>query len=361
MLPNDKIRIGVIGVGSIAETAHLPGYLAAHDLCEVVALCDERPARLEELKQKFPKAQGFTQWEDLLAGGVVDAISVCTPNRLHAAPTITALERGIHVLCEKPLGGDGAEARAMCAAAQASGAILQVGLQLRFSQTTSFLREFIRQKKMGSVQYVRAQAMRRRGVPPWGNFIEKSVQGGGPLIDIGVHILDLAIHLMGDPNPVSVTGQTWNTLGTNPEITNFWGDYDRSRFTVEDFAVGMIRFDNGSVVTLESSFMSNGEADPFLLQLYGTKAGAILRPTGSGDEPLRIFREEGKQFFNMTPAFMPSVPPPYEQEVRVFLESIRDGKASPIPGEHGLKLNAIFDALYASAESGREEPVLLLS
>lgn len=356
----NRLRIGVVGVGSIADMAHLPGYVAASDLCEIVALCDDRPDRLAEMAEKYGAQQTFSSHTAMLEGAELDAMSVCTPNRMHHAPTIAALERGIHVLCEKPLGATAEEARAMCLAARKSGAVLQVGLQLRFSGPTTFLRNFMAEGGLGQVQYVRAQAMRRRGVPPWGNFIEKSVQGGGPLIDIGVHILDLAIHLMGDPNPVSVTGQTWNTLGTNPEITNFWGDYDRSRFTVEDFAVGMVRFDNGAALTLESSFMSNGEADPFLLQLYGTGGGAILRPTG-GDEPVRIFREERQQFFNMTPAFIPQVAPPYEQEVRVFLNSILSQTPSPIPGEHGLKLNAIFDALYTSAESGKEEPVRLLS
>ncbi len=151
----------------------------------------------------------------------------------------------------------------MVRAARKSGLILQVGMNNRFTGPAQFMKQYIDDGNLGDVYYARAQALRRRGVPGWGVFIDKEKQGGGPLIDIGVHILDLTLHFMGFPKPVSASGMTWNHLGTNPALFNNWGDYDRAKFTVEDFAVGLIRFDNGAVVVLESSFMGNLEGDPF--------------------------------------------------------------------------------------------------
>jgi predicted dehydrogenase len=192
-------------------------------------------------------------------------------------------------------------------------------------------------------------------VPGWGVFIDKEKQGGGPLIDIGVHILDLTLFFMGHPKPVAASGKTWDMLGKNPELWNAWGDYDREKFTVEDMAVAFIRFENGAVVTLESSFMSNLEGDPFETQLFGTKAGAVVRAWGA--EPVKIFTEQNRQLFNLTPVNVPHIESSHSEEVRAFVEAVQQGAPSPVPGEHGLILNAIFDAIYKSSETGREEPI----
>jgi predicted dehydrogenase len=248
------------------------------------------------------------------------------------------------------------EAKLMCRAAKDSGKILQVGFQLRFAAPGVFMKDYINKGHMGDIYYARAQALRRRGVPGWGVFIDKEKQGGGPLVDIGVHILDLTLHFMGHPRPVSASGKTWDTLGKDPALFNFWGDYDRSKYTVEDFAVGFIRFENGAVVTLESSFMGNLENDPFQTQLFGTKAGATIKGWG-GDNAVRIFTEQDRQLFNLEPANMPHVESSHVNEVQAFVQAIHDGKPSPVPGEHGLILNAIFDAIYKSAETGKEEPI----
>ena len=250
---------------------------------------------------------------------------------------------------------NGAEAKKMCRSAKESGKILQVGLQFRFSGPMRFMKEFIDLGHMGKIYYARAQALRRRGVPTWGIFIDKEKQGGGPLLDIGVHILDMTLFLMGYPKPVSASGQTWNMLGTDPHIFNSWGDYDRSKYTVEDFATGLIKFEDGSAVILESSFMANIDGNPFQTQLFGTKAGAIIKPTG--DNAIQIFSEQDKQLFNMQPASVPEVPSSHTAEVQAFVKAIQNGDPSPVPGEQGLVLNAIFDALYKSSETGKEQKV----
>jgi predicted dehydrogenase len=351
----EKIKVGIIGSGGIAQGAHMKGYASIPEECEIVAVCDMNPEVAAEAAKKFDVAKQYTDYKEMLADKEIDAVSVCTPNKFHVGPTVDALRAGKHVLCEKPLGMNADECRQMCKAAKESGKILQVALQSRFSGGAKFLKEYINLGHMGDIYYARAQALRRRGVPGWGVFIDKEKQGGGPLIDIGVHILDITLHFMGYPKPVSASGKTWDTLGKNPELWNAWGNYDRTKFTVEDFAVGMIKFDNGAVVVLESSFMGNLEGDPFQTQLFGTKAGATFKPWG--DDSVKIYTEQNQQLFDMIPKNIPSVDSAHVAEVQAFVDAIKTGKPSPVPGENGLILNAIFDALYKSSETGKEELV----
>lgn len=352
-----KLKIGIIGSGGIAQGAHMKGYAAIPDLCEMVAVCDVNPEVAKKAADMYSVGKTYTDYKELLNDPEIDAVSVATPNKYHVGPTVDALKAGKHVLCEKPLGMNGEECRLMCKTAKETGKLLQVGLNWRFSGNVKFLKDFINKGHMGDIYYARAQALRRRGVPGWGVFIDKEQQGGGPLIDIGVHILDLTLSLMDYPKPVSASGKTWDILGKNPELWNAWGDYDRSKYTVEDFAVGLIKFDNGAVITLESSFMANMEGDPFQTQIFGTKAGANLK--GWGDKPIEIYTEQDKQLFDMIPRNIPNVESSHVEEVKGFVDAILNNKPSPVPGENGLVLNAIFDALYLSSETGKEQPVLV--
>jgi len=350
-----KLKIGIIGSGGIAQGCHIPGYKSMPDLCEVVAVCDVSEDTAKKASEMCDGAKVYTDYRKMLADGGLDAVSVATPNKFHLEPTVDALNAGLHVLCEKPLAMNADEGRKMCRAAKDSGNILQVALQQRFTGAGQFMRQYIDAGHMGDIYYARAQALRRRGVPHWGVFIDKEQQGGGPLIDIGVHILDFTLFLMGYPKPVSASGSTYDMLGKNPDIVNPWGDYDRTRFTVEDFAVGLIKFDNGATVVLESSFMANIDGDPFRTQLFGTKAGADIQFWGG--EPITIYTEQNRQLFNMVPRNVPNVPSAHTAEVQAFVDAILNGKPSPVPGENGLILNAIFDALYASAATGKEQAV----
>lgn len=351
-----KLRIGIIGSGGIAQGCHMRGYAAIPELCEIVATCDVNPETAKKAAEKFDVPNTYTDYNEMLKKENLDAVSVATPNKYHKQPTIDALKAGVHVLCEKPLGMNADECREMCAAARESGKILQVGLQSRFNGPSRWLKTYIDGGNMGDIYFARAQALRRRGVPGWGVFIDKELQGGGPLIDIGVHILDLTLFLMGYPKPVSASGKTWNQLGTNPELWNSWGNYDRNKFTVEDFAVGLIKFDNGAVVSLESSFMANGP-DPFHTQLYGTKAGAIVSPYAGGSEAIKIFTEQDQLLMDVSPGNIPHVESAHVDEVKAFVDAILNDKPSPVPGENGLILNAIFDAIYKSSETGEEQKV----
>lgn len=353
-----KIKVGVIGSGGIARACHIPGYLSIPDECEIVWVCDID----EALAERTAKEHGIPHWgsdyRKLLQDQPVDAVSVTTPNRYHLEPTVAALEAGVHVLCEKPLAMTGAEARQMVDAANKAGKILQVALQWRFSGAGQFMKKYIESGEMGEIYYARAQALRRRNVPAWGVFIDKEQQGGGPLIDIGVHILDFTLFLMGYPKPVSVSASTWNTLGTNPALFNFWGDYDRAKFTVEDMAVGFIRFEGGKTVVLESSFMANmDEQEKFASSLFGTVAGADIRLGQDGG--IKIYSEKNGQLFDLSPRNVQYVQSEHTLEVQAFIRAIASGGESPVPGEHGLMLNAIFDALYKSADEQKEIAVEL--
>lgn len=352
-----KLKIGIIGSGGIAQGCHMRGYASIPDECEMVAVCDVNETTAKAAADKFDVKKVYTDYNELLADPEIDAVSVATPNKFHVGPTVAALKAGKHVLCEKPLGMNADECRLMCRAAEDSGKILQVGLQSRFGGPGRFMKAFSDAGGLGDVYYARAQALRRRGVPGWGVFIEKDKQGGGPLIDIGVHILDFTLFFMGYPKPIAATGKTWDTLGKDPTLFNNWGDYDRNKFTVEDFAVGMIRFDNGAIVTLESSFMANQEENENMsTQLFGTKAGAIVKPWG-GNESVKIYTEQNRQLLNISPANVPNVESPHVAEVQAFIKAIQNGDPSPVPGLNGLILNAIFDAIYKSSVTGKEEAV----
>lgn len=335
----------------------MPGYASIPDDCEMVAIADVNPDSAKKAAEKYSIARIVTDYHDILNDPEIDAVSVTTPNKYHFQQTVDALKAGKHVLCEKPLAMNGEEARIMCRTAKETGKMLQVALQNRFSGPARFMKGFIDAGHMGDIYYARAQALRRRGVPGWGVFIDKEQQGGGPLIDIGVHILDFTLFFMGYPKPVSVFGKTWDQMGKNPALFNGMGDYDRSRYTVEDFAVGLIKFENGACVTLESSFMANLEGDPFQTQLFGTKAGAIVRPYGAEGQAIAIFDERDKMLFNVSPVNIPRVESSHVAEVQAFVHAIQNGDPSPVPGENGLILNAIFDAIYKSSETGREEAV----
>ncbi len=356
MATRKKVGIGIIGTGMIANYAHMPGYSKLERECSIVAAADINPEALGKAAEKFNIPKTYSNYKDLLKDPDVEAVSICVPNYFHMEPTIAALKAGKHVICEKPLSRNGDESRKMVKAAADSGKILQVALQYRFSGYSQYLKRFIDAGKLGNVYYARAQALRRRGIPGWGVFYDKEKQGGGPLVDIGVHILDLTLFLMGYPKPVSASGRAFQKFGKRSDVIGLMGQWNYKDFTVEDFAVGHIRFNNGAVVVLESSFCANIKNDIMVSEIMGERAGIRVNTL---DEPhVEIYGEEDGALFDMMPAFLPKHSP-YDVEIATFVDSIRHGKKSVVPGEQGLILNGIFDALYKSSESGKEEPVNL--
>jgi len=345
------IGIGIVGSGGIARQAHMPGYKALEaEGVRIVACADAVEETARAAAAQFEVPHVFTDYRRLLEMDEIHAVSVCTPNYLHMQPTIEALEAGKHVLCEKPLAMNAVEGKAMVEAARRTGKKLQVGFMTRYQSAAQALKRFVDAGEMGEIYFARAQAMRRRGIPGWGVFTQKDKQGGGPLIDIGVHILDLTLWLMGHPKPLTCSGQTYAKFGHRPGMVGLLGKWDHTTFTVEDFAVGLIRFDNGATLVLESAFCANQEPrDVFNTELFGTEGGCSY-------SPCKMYFEKHQTLIDASPAYLPQAKP-YEAEVRDFIEAVRNDTEVPVTGEQALMTTQIIDAIYRSSEEGREVPV----
>lgn len=343
-----KVRIGVIGTGGIANGAHLPGYSQIPDECEIFAICDIDPKALNSTAERYPHIQHkFEDYKKLLEMPEIDGVSVCTPNYVHMQPTIDAFKAGKNVLCEKPIGMNAKEGAKMVEAAKKAGKFLQIGYNSRFAPSNQALKRFIDNGDLGDIYYARAQANRVRGIPGWGVFIDKSKQGGGPLIDIGVHMLDLTLWFLGHPKPVAASGVTYQKLGTRGDLVGFMGQWDYKNFTVEDMASALIRFENGATVALESSFIANWKNEVQNVTLLGTEGGAEAYP-------FSITQEKHKSLFSYTPQVPNANINTHFAEMKSFVECIRDNKPPLVTGEHGLMVAQIMDAIYKSAEEGRE-------
>jgi predicted dehydrogenase len=345
------LGVGIIGSGGIARGAHLPAYKACEgEGVRILACADVNPDTARQTAEQFEIPHIFTDYKKLLEMEEIDAVSVCTPNFLHMQPTIDALEAGKHVLVEKPLAMNAAEGSAMVDAARRTGNKLQVGFHTRFQSAAQALKRFVDAGEMGEIYFARAQAMRRRGIPGWGVFTQKDKQGGGPLIDIGVHILDLTLWLMGHPKPVLCSGQTYAKFGPREGILGLMGQWDPKTFTVEDFAVGMVRFGNGATLVLESSFVANQEQrDTFNTELFGSEGGCSFSPP-------KMFFEKHQTLIDATPVFLPQVKA-HEAEIRAFVRAILEDTPVPVTGEEALMTTQIIDAIYRSTDMGREVPV----
>ena len=343
----ESIGIGIIGAGGIARGVHIPGYRKLPN-AQVLAVADTVEAARAGAAQEFEIADAYADFREMLKRDDIHAVSVTTPNFMHAEATIAALEAGKHVLCEKPLAMNAIEGAAMVEAAQRTGCKLMCGYHFRFNSHVQTLKRFADKGAFGTMYYARVQALRRRGIPGWGFFINKEKNGGGPLIDIGVHMLDSALHVLGFPKPIAVSGQTYQMFGKRKDVLGLMGQWDYKNFTVEDFAVAQIRFDNGSTLTLESSFVANQEErDKMTFQILGDKGGAQYNP-------LKMYTERNKTLLDITPAYLPSGVQAHHEEIKSFVQSVIDDTPVYTPGEEALEITRIIDAIYESSEAGRE-------
>lgn len=339
-----RLRVGIIGVGGIARGAHIPGYLAASDRAELVACADVNEERARQVAAEFGIAHAFGDYRTMLAEIELDAVSVCTPNKFHAPATLAALEAGCHVLCEKPPALTAGEARAMAAKASEVGKVLTFGLHFRFTSEVQALKRAIDGGELGFVYAARIDAVRRRGIPGWGVFTNKELQGGGPVIDIGVHMLDTAMYLMGYPKPVQVLAKTYREIGVRSGV-GVLGEWDWRDFQIEDLALGMIKFENGASALLETSFAQNiEELERMNVRLSGRDGGASLFP-------LKIFKEAHGGLFDMTPAWIPKTDHPHVAEVRHFIDACRGEHPPMVKAEEAIRLQEVLDAIYRSAET----------
>ncbi len=346
------IKVGVIGTGGISGV-HLGGY-SRNPNVEIYALCDINEKNLAKRAEEYKVSRTFTDYREMLALKELDAVSVCTWNSAHAECAIAALRAGKHVLCEKPMALNTAQAQEMEKAAKENGKLLMIGFVRRFGNDCAVLKDFIDSGSFGEIYYAKAQYLRRKGCPG-GWFGDKSRSGGGPLIDLGVHVIDLCRYLMGGPQPVSVYGATFNKLGDRRHIKDARG-YSSTVvskddiFDVEDMATALIRFDNGAVLSVEASFSLNIEKDVGNIELFGTKAGCKLDPE------LTIFTDMNDYLANVKLAQSTalSFDGLFDNEINHFVECIETGKPCRNPAQDGVTLMKILDGIYKSARTGHE-------
>ena len=350
-----KLKVGVVGNGGISGV-HLRAY-SLNPKVEIWALCDINEERLNRRGDEYnvPAERRFTDVNDMLAAcPEIEAVSICTWNSAHAPCAIAALNAGKHVLCEKPMAMSAAEAAAMQEAAEKNGKLLMIGFVRRFGNDCAVMKDFIDKGYFGDIYYAKATYLRRKGCPG-GWFGDKARSGGGPLIDLGVHVIDLCRYLMGNPLPVSVYGATFNKLGNRGNIKSKSAYVSQTReggdiFNVEDLATAMIRFDNGAVLQIEASFSLNIEKDEGKLQFFGTKAGAKLDPE------LTIYSEMNDYMTNVTLANSTalSFDGLFENEVNHFVDCVLTGAPCRNPAADGVTLMKILDGIYESARTGHE-------
>ncbi|WP_339275585.1 Gfo/Idh/MocA family oxidoreductase [Paenibacillus sp. FSL W8-0426] len=347
-----KLKVAVIGAGSISD-CHLQAYADNPDV-EIYAICDLNEERAKDMAKKYGASRVFTDYRDLLAMPEIDSVSICTWNNSHAEISIAALDAGKNVLCEKPLCQTVEEALAVEQAVKRSGKLLQVGFVRRYSDNAQILKQFIEAGELGDIYYAKASCLRRLG-NPGGWFSDRERSGGGPLIDIGVHIIDICWYLMGKPKVKSVSANVSNILGNRAHIRNlsFYkaADYDASKNNVEDMANAMIRFENGASLLIDVSFTLHAKSDEMSIKLYGDKGGAELEPE------IMVIGEKFNTILNMTPQvdsksfdFMGS----FRNEINHFIDSTRGRKETLSPVEDGVEIMKILCGIYESARQGRE-------
>lgn len=351
-----KVRIAMVGAGNIAR-AHLDAYKKVKN-AEVVAICDINPDRLAEAADSFGIANRYDSVEAMLAAEKnLDAADVCVWNCSHAACTIAALEAGLNVLCEKPMAYNASEAEEMLACAKKMGKLLMIGFVTRYDVETLVVKDYIEAGYVGEIYYAKAQYVRRHG-NPGGWFSDKARSGGGPVIDLGVHVIDRARYLMGRPKPVSVYAATFDRLGRRDHLKTGvgWSPKGASAADVcdvEDAGVALIRFDNGAVIQLETFYSLNGETRNGV-ELYGEKGGFR---TGREEGQTTLYTETNGYLTDMkikTKKLKGVEPAMFVAEMQAFTDAVERGDVSTDSAEDGIAVMKILDAIYRSAETGHE-------
>jgi predicted dehydrogenase len=339
----EKVRVGVIGVGMGRN--HAVRFRDAAE-AELVALCDLDSEKLAQVAEETNPLRTYGRWEELIADPEIDAVSVVLPNFLHGPATIQALEAGKHVLCEKPLAMNAVEAQEMVDTARRLGRKLMVHFNVRFTPFAAAVKRAVDDGHVGPIYYVRSIWNRRRGIPRLGGwFTQRSRAGGGVLIDLGVHRLDLALWMMGYPKPVSVSGATYDYLGRRI------GAESNQPFEVDDLAAAFIRFEDGATLTLETSWAANiDRREEQSIQFFGTQGGAVIRNTDEAYQfEARITKDEGEMKF-----WDPAPPEVMETAQEHFCRCILNDTEPSATGEQGVLVMKLLDAIYESAATGRE-------
>ncbi len=368
-----NIRAGIIGCGFIANGKHLPS-MARVGGVEVVAFCDLIIEKAQKAAEKYgaPDAQVCVDYHDVIKRDDIDVIHVCTPNSTHAEITVAALKAGKHVMCEKPMAKTAAQAKAMLDAARETGKLLTIGYQNRYRDDSLFMKGLCEAGDLGEIYFAKAFATRRRGVPTWGVFMDKEKQGGGPLIDLATHALDLTLWMMNNYEPDTVLGSTFDKIAKLGSPANSMGPWDPATYEVEDSAFGLVKFKNGATVMVEASWALNMiVSNEAMTMLCGTKAGAdMFPPTGpivrtadfqsAGTVQVRVNGEKnGKlyiQNYAMGAAFIGGGAAEDfaggTKEMQTWLNAVRGEGELIVRPEQAYMVTCILESIYNSASSG---------
>jgi len=349
-----KLKIAIVGAGGIAYNAHGNGYLNIENI-EVIGVCDIIKERAQRLADKLGAKFVCEDYRELFNLEGLDAIDICTPNYLHSVIAVDSLNRGFHVFCEKPDAVSVEEALKMKEASEKNNKVLMVMRNNRYLGAAKYLKKFIADGKMGDIYAARCGWQRRRGIPGKGGwFTTKEKSGGGPLIDLGVHMIDLTMWLMGNPTPVSVSGSTYckfaNSEVADNSHTKTEVQTEGCTFDVEDLAMGFIKFDNGACMQLEFSWASNIGIEKRFFELRGDKAGAEWYST---DEKLKIYTEE----YGDTVDIIPNIKTPvqiHEANLRHFADVVLNGAKPQFVPQQGVDMIKVLCAIYESAKTGKE-------
>ncbi|WP_425414538.1 Gfo/Idh/MocA family protein [Paenibacillus pinihumi] len=354
-----SVRVGIIGCGGIASGKHMPSLNTVKE-AQMVAFCDIVRERAEEARAKYgskdTETAVYENYRELLKDPSIEVVHICTPNDSHAEITIAALEAGKHVMCEKPMAKTAADARRMLEAAKRTGKKLSIGYQNRFRADSRYLKDACAAGELGEVYFAKAHAIRRRAVPTWGVFLDEEKQGGGPLIDIGTHALDLALWMMDNYKPKVVLGRAYHKLSQTENAANAWGPWDPKQFTVEDSAFAMITMENGASIMLESSWALNSlEVDEAKVTLCGTKGGADMKDglRFNGEHNSRLYVNKVDMEAGGVAFYEGQSETAADVEARTWIHAVINDEELVVTPEQALVVSEILEAVYESSRTGK--------
>lgn len=344
------LKVAVVGCGAIAQERHLPYWRELEEEGRVIiaGLCDVSVARCEAEAKLCRYAKIYSDYKAMLKQDKFDIVDICTQNRLHAPIAISALEAGANVLVEKPIAMNTSEAKKMIDTAKRNNKKIMVAQHMRFEAGAEKLKEVVERGTLGKIYTAEAKWLRRRGIPGWGKFHIARESRGGPLIDIGVHMIDLCYWLMGAPKPVSASAKVYRMFGDRPDLFNAdWGvPYNVKEFDVEDYAVGFVRFENDITMQVSFSWAANIPEEVYNVTVLGDKAGITTHPPG-------VYSADHSSLTRYTWDWL-SKEDGHRKEIRHFVECIEEDKPVRVKPEESLQVQKIIDALYESSQRNKE-------
>ncbi len=349
---SDKIKVAIIGCGTIANSAHIPNYLKCEN-AEIKYFCDIIPEKAQACVEKYGVGKAVVDYHDILNDPEIEAVSVCTPNKMHSVISVDFLKAGKNVLCEKPAAKNYAEALKMQQAQHESGKVLNIGVVNRFNTAINEIKKLIDAGELGEIYHVYTSFRRYRGIPGLGGaFTTKDIAGGGALIDIGVHTFDKIMYCLGDPETLSVSAQAYSKLGVemgNYVYESMWAENTKDlngTFDVDDFVTGFIRT-SGPTITFNGAWAQNIGNSDNATEFIGTKAGISLK----GDNFTVYTTKDGK-LINYQPEFTPCNM--FYNEISSFLRCIRTGEKLPSHIDYNILTSRLLQAIYDASDAGHE-------